>query len=153
MQRWAQSRSTVPAGLLHCGCRTDAIRGQTHIDATDSKYSNPHATISQSAGDIGARLGARRTGQEETHILLARALSDQVDEKTTSATVSLRFLRATANFANSILHTLVFPQVGGPCLFITITAFLSAGRLGGRAPLLGVVLRSMTTAKTQSIHS
>ena len=43
------------------------------------------------------------------HGPLARALSDQVDEKTTSATVSLRFLRATANFANSILHTLVFP--------------------------------------------
>ena len=136
----------------YTGCRTDAIRGQTHIDAINSKYSNPHAMISRSAGDIGARLGARRTGQEETHIPLARALSE-VDEKTTSTTVSLCFLRATANFANSILHSLVFPQVGGPCLSITITAFLSAGRLGGRAPLLGVVLRSMTTAKTQSTHS
>ena len=141
------------AGLLRCCCRTDAVRGQTHIDATNSKYSNPQAPISRSAGDIGARLGARRTGQEETHIPLARALSDQVDEKTSSTTVSLRFLRATANFANSILHALVSPQDGGPCLSITITAFLSAGRLGGRAPLLGVVLRSMTTAKTQSTHS
>ena len=136
----------------YTGCRTDAIRGQTHIDAINSKYSNPQEPISRSAGDIGARLGARRTGQEETHIPLARALSE-VDAKTTSTTVSLRFLRATANFANSILHSLVFPQDGGPCLSITITPFLSAGRLGGRAPLLGVVLRSMTTAKTQSTHS
>ena len=59
--------------------------------------------------------GSERAGPDKKmHIPLARALSDQVNEKTTSTTVSLRFLRATANFANSILHSLVCPQNGGP---------------------------------------